>query len=1039
MLDVLASTYGRAAFQGMVKTAASRGHARLEARERLREETRGNEVRTDALVGGTEVVRNSRGSLTPPARGRAATQIALDFLKGHAAAYGLTPRQVDQFDRRGESLSRDSGMRMVRLHQRILGLPVFQADTRIVLDREGRVIRTVGRIVPDVDESRVPTATGHISAAEALSAALGSVGVNLEASRMRLGTSSREGWTTDVVAGDARVVKSVPSRLTYFPLGPGIVVPAWEQVIRLEGFQGWYTVVDAWTGTILYRKSTVLSLSKRPARFAVYARPDGSPLESPAPGSPNHLLPGSGTQFPTVPRTILSMQDVQDPVASPDGWIPDSGDTTKGNNAEVFLDPVGSLVPSPGVLDERGRARGNLDAQGRNRDFLGASPRSFESAPPPQGGNPDAGDVATTAPYQRGSVTNLFYLVNYWHDRMYQLGFDEVAGNYQQQNFHRGGKAGDPVLAAAQAGYQTFISEGGGVFFVAPDGESGEMPMVLWGSPDPDRDAALDAQVPLHELTHGMTSRIIGDASGLNWSPGASMGEGWSDFFAIALIHSSPGEDPDAQYPMAPYVAYRFSRRSFPVPNFTDNYLYGIRAFPVSTDNGVNPLTWADADDFTGDYSGGIPPSPQNWQRNRFVEGHNVGLIWATTLWEVRSRIIAAHGGDVPLGNDVMLQIVVDSLKLLPPDPGFIEARDAMIDADCAANTCANETAIWSGFADRGLGYKAHTSIPLSANYGVRESFDAPYLDALVPIVDDSLGNGNGFVEPGETVSLRIPLLNPWRSSARGVASAHAVLSSSTPGVSIGDASADYGPIPAGEQALGDSATFTLDAGAACGSSLEFSLDTTSSLGPATTRFTLRVGRPAGNGAPVIFSRILPGGLEIPDGQSSATDELTVAEDLQIADLDFQIDSLQHPWVGDLEVILRGPSGLGLNLVYFPAICFPKCTGQDAECLRGACLDGANDGDNFVNTRIDDSSSNDLFAAGPSAAPFTGDWVPFFNSPSLQTPPSVGDPVGQLSHFIGTSTKGTWRLRVIDIRTGNVGTLNGWSLIVKPVAYQCGP
>ena len=454
------------------------------------------------------------------------------------------------------------------------------------------------------------------------------------------------------------------------------------------------------------------------------------------------------------------------------------------------------------------------------------------------------------------------------------------------------------------------------------------------------------------------------------------MAEGWSDFFAIAMTHQAAGDDPDGQYARGTLCHLRAHAIHPPVPSdFTDNYVYGIRAFPLSTNNLVNPLTWADADITTVDYSGGIAPSPFNCQADP-CQVHRVGVIWATTLWEVRSRIIAAHGGDVPFGNDLTLQIVVDSLKMLPLDPTFTDARDAMIDADCAANACANEESIWGGFADRGLGYKAHTSLPFAVRFGVKESFSAPYLDALAPVIDDSLGNGNGFVDPGETVSIRVPLFNPWRNASKGVPSAHAVLTSGSPDVLISDGTSDYGSIPPAETGLGDSLTFTLGPGAACGSSLQFNLATTSSLGNAVTGFVLRVGRPAGTGAPVTLTRAIPGGLLIPDGSVlGVADNFSIEQDLEIADLDFQVDNLTHTWVGDLAIYLRGPGGLGMDLIYRPMNCNLRATPP--------CYLGPNDGDNFINTRIDDSSIHDLSLAGSKAAPFTGDWLPFANSPAF--------------------------------------------------------
>ena len=72
---------------------------------------------------------------------------------------------------------------------------------------------------------------------------------------------------------------------------------------------------------------------------------------------------------------------------------------------------------------------------------------------------------------------------------------------------------------------------------------------------------------------------------------------------------------------------------------------------------------------------------------------------------------------------------------MTPINPSFIDARDALIDADCAANACANEDSIWGGFADRGLGYGAIAPLGQSgilgigAYMGIGESFSVPYLD----------------------------------------------------------------------------------------------------------------------------------------------------------------------------------------------------------------------------------------------------------------------------------------------------------------------
>jgi subtilisin-like proprotein convertase family protein len=616
-------------------------------------------------------------------------------------------------------------------------------------------------------------------------------------------------------------------------------------------------------------------------------------------------------------------------------------------------------------------------------------------------------------------VTQLFYITNWYHDRLFNLGFDEAAGNFQTLNFSGMGLGGDAVRAEAQ--------DSSGVnnanFSTPPDGQPGRMQMYRFTFPTIHRDGDLDAEIVIHELTHGMSNRLVGNATGLFWSVGQGMGEGWSDFYALSLLNSTQSDDPNASYASGAYATYQLA-------GLTDNYVYGIRRFPYSTNNAVNPLTWADVDDVTANYSGGIAISPVGFEQGGAFEVHNIGEVWALTLWEVRSRVIAdpaGANGNVPAGNLTMLQLVTDALKMTPNDPSFIDARDALIDADCATNGCANERWIWEGFADRGLGYGAVA--PLSAagfaNFGhmsVGPSTAMPALDVSGVTIDDSIGNNNGAIDPGEPVRLTVRLANPWRRASQGVASASVTLTSSTPGVTIVDGTSTYPAIPAGGTASGD--TFLIVAGPAlaCGQSIALTFQITSTQGPAAATVTRRVGLASGTAAPVTYTKALSPGRAIPDNTpTGVTDLLVISDDLEIADVNFRIDNLTHTFSGDLTVLLRAPNGYGVDLIW----------------LRGA-LFNAGSGDNFVNTVIDDQAVNDLNQAPESQAPFTGSWRPAFNSPVWNlvggSPP---DPVGQLSRLNGLSTRGTWTLMAADSFASDSGTLNGWSIIVTPRAFTC--
>ncbi len=81
-------------------------------------------------------------------------------------------------------------------------------------------------------------------------------------------------------------------------------------------------------------------------------------------------------------------------------------------------------------------------------------------------------------------------------------------------------------------------------------------------------------------------------------------------------------------------------------------------------------------------------------------------------LWEMNWALIDKYGLDPDIyngtgGNNIALQLVIDGLKLQPCNPGFVDARNAILQADQVNNAGANQCLIWTAFAKRGLGYSA--------------------------------------------------------------------------------------------------------------------------------------------------------------------------------------------------------------------------------------------------------------------------------------------------------------------------------------------
>ncbi len=186
-----------------------------------------------------------------------------------------------------------------------------------------------------------------------------------------------------------------------------------------------------------------------------------------------------------------------------------------------------------------------------------------------------------------------------------------------------------------------------------------------------------------------MSNRLTGGPSNtncLNALESGGMGEGWGDFMATA-IRLKPGDTASKDYPMGAWVY---------------NNPAGIREYPYSTSLTANPYTYTSV--------------------NSMSEVHDIGTVWATMLYEVLWGLIAVHGkNDAPKpafdakgiptdGKYLAMKLVMDGMALQPCNPNFVQARDAILDADKALTGGSNQCAIWTAFAKRGLGSGAKYS-----------------------------------------------------------------------------------------------------------------------------------------------------------------------------------------------------------------------------------------------------------------------------------------------------------------------------------------
>jgi hypothetical protein len=76
-------------------------------------------------------------------------------------------------------------------------------------------------------------------------------------------------------------------------------------------------------------------------------------------------------------------------------------------------------------------------------------------------------------------------------------------------------------------------------------------------------------------------------------------------------------------------------------------------------------------------------------------------------------------------GNNLAAQLVIDGLELQPCSPGFVDSRDAILQADQALTGGDNRCEIWRGFAKRGLG-KSAIQGSSNSKFDGTQAFDLP-------------------------------------------------------------------------------------------------------------------------------------------------------------------------------------------------------------------------------------------------------------------------------------------------------------------------
>lgn len=621
--------------------------------------------------------------LTGPNAG-SAMEIALAYIRENAAALRLQDSDLAEMVVTDEYVSAHNGTTHIYLKQQYQGIDVYNAYININISSDGRVINVGNRFVPGlVNAIQGTKATLDAAAAVATVASYYDIALKEEL----VVQESLAGDSQKVVFNDAGIsLEPIPAQLVYQPMPDGTVRLAWQvEIYTLDAHDWWSTRIDASDGTVLdefnyvihdnfgpvdgggtqtvaitEHESTTEMIGETaafdplaPDHYNVYAMP----VESPSHGG----------------RSIQA--NPTDSLASPYGWHDTNGaagaesNYSVGNNVDAYEDSNNSNSPTGG---NAARANGGASL---NFDF----PLDLTQQP---------------STYRPAAITNLFYWNNIIHDVFYHYGFNEASGNFQENNYGRGGIGGDSVNAEAQDGGGTNNAN----FATPTDGGNPRMQMYLWNLTSPQRDGDLDNGIIIHEYGHGISIRLTG-------GPGTSSclsnqeqgGEGWSDWFGLMLTMEAGDTGPDRRG----IGTYALGQPTTGV---------GIRTHPYSTNMSIDPRTYDTIK------TAAVP--------------HGVGSVWAAMLWEVTWALVDQHGFSTDFyngtaGNNMALQLIVDGLKLQPCSPGFVDARNAILLADQNNYGGANQCLIWGAFAKRGLGYSASQGSSGNRADGT-QAFDLP-------------------------------------------------------------------------------------------------------------------------------------------------------------------------------------------------------------------------------------------------------------------------------------------------------------------------
>jgi uncharacterized repeat protein (TIGR01451 family) len=644
---------------------------------------------------------------------------ALQIVGVNKAIIGLTDDDLNNLDVSNSYVDKTIGVRYVYLQQTYKSIPVYN-QIQVLAFKNNQLMSNAGGRIAEFDKKvNVISGMPSVTASNAVMAALADKKIITAQIASAVSTKDNGRKVEFGKLGVSR--ENITAQLMWFPDDNGSVRLGWQvYFIPVTTSDYWLSKVDASNGTILgadnltaycswddpnhqhvfgenhkhtnsggdnlfdFTKVTKIDTHNKTnspslADNASY-RVVPYPFEAPTfmPGAFPGTAPGNSTvvnnPWTSVPAAFANATTLKWHSTATTGA---DFNYTRGNNVWAYQDP--STVTGTGTPNEAASATSTTPLPTLNFAFGNAPDYTLD----PQTNNDN----------QKFNVTNLFYYNNILHDILYTHGFDEAAGNFQQNNLSRnpGGatvnaqNGNDYVFGDAQDGSGSNNAN----FATPPDGSSGRMQMYLWTTATPRRDGDVDNGIIAHELGHGVSNRLFGGPANASCvQNGEHQGEGISDYIGLMVTQD---------WSVATVNTGLLGRGigTFALNQPTTGV--GIRSQRYSTDFAINNKKYQAVLPQTG--------SP-----------HARGEHWCAAAWEATWAIIQQSGtihpniyynGTSTAGNIVAMRIAMQAMKLAPCGSGYIDHRDAWLRADTLLYGGTYSCSIWEAFRKRGMGYFA--------------------------------------------------------------------------------------------------------------------------------------------------------------------------------------------------------------------------------------------------------------------------------------------------------------------------------------------